>query len=441
MSLRGQFFLSVVLALALSLSFEAVLAGWQARHSVATEMNKALEAGDHEVDNALLSLPQTGVDAYLTRLVRSFDGNRHVEVLLMDRGHMVLASHVAPPDSAPQWFIAVLHIPVFSRQDFSPRLKDRMLLVRTDARNEIGEVWAEFRDGALILLLFSLMVTGLLHLVMTRTARALGKLGIGFDTVGGGNYAARLTETGPREISHLARAFNHMAERLGRLEAANHRLGTQMLAIQEEERADLARDLHDEMGPFLFAMRVDAQGIAGEAEKAGQTAIRDRARAIGDAITHIQAHVRRILKQLQPADLSDVGLAQAIANLVTFWQRHHPDIVITLNITDAGAGFSADIDAAIYRLVQEGLTNAARHGDARHVWVTIAVTGGRICVTLDDDGGGFASNAGEGGGMGLKGMRERLAGLSGSLALTNRTGGGARLKAEIPCLHQVEAVA
>ena len=138
-----------------------------------------------------------------------------------------------------------------------------------------------------------------------------------------------------------------------------------MLAIQEEERAELARDLHDEMGPFLFAMRLDAEAIESEARKAGQEEIAARAQALGETVSHIQSHVRDILKQLRPDGLAEIGLKTAIANLGTFWQRHHGRIAITLEVT--AEDFGAETDAVIYRLVQEGLTNAARHGGARHV--------------------------------------------------------------------------
>jgi two-component system sensor histidine kinase UhpB len=305
-----------------------------------------------------------------------------------------------------------------------------MLIVTTDPRNEISEAWVQFRDGALILSGFSLLVLGLLHLALARAEAPLKKLSAGFDAVGGGDYGARVPAAGPREISHLARAFNRMTERLGGLEGANRRLAGQLSAIQEEERADLARDLHDEMGPFLFAMRVDAENIASLAKDSGQGAIAQRAAAIGEAVSHIQNHVRLILKQLRPAGLADVGLAQAIANLATFWQRHHDGIAIALDTGAAAHGFGPETDAAIYRLVQESLTNAARHGGARQVWIAIAADSGAIRVTVEDDGAGLSGSGGDG--MGLKGMRERLAALSGSVSLRNRAGGGARLEAVIP---------
>src|SRR5271156_1059193 len=98
MSLRGQFFLSVVVALVLGLSALGVIACWHARRSVENEMHMALEASDRIVDNALLSLPETEKDAYLARLVNSFDGNRHVRVALMERGRQLAVSRLAPPE-------------------------------------------------------------------------------------------------------------------------------------------------------------------------------------------------------------------------------------------------------------------------------------------------------------------------------------------------------
>ena len=431
MSLRGQFFLSVALALLLSLSALAVVVLSHARASVDNEMGKALEAGDRIVDNALLSLPREGEDAYLERLVRSFDDNRHVRVALIEKGREIAASHLARPDVVPRWYQHLLEIPVQERIDTAARLNGRILRVSTDAQNEIGESWTQFRDGAAILAVFSLLVLGLLHLAMNRVTRPLKTLGAGFEAVGGGNYAAQVPPGGPREIAHLAESFNRMTARLDALEKANRRLTAQMLAIQEEERADLARDLHDEMGPFLFAMRLDAEAIQAEARKAGQGTIAERAQVLGEAVSHIQSHVRDILKQLRPDGLAETGLAVAIGNLVTFWQRHGG---ISIRLDLQAESFGSETDAVIYRLVQESLTNAARHGAAAQAWISIAAQDGAIRVTVDDDGRGFAEA--DGGGMGLRGMRERLSALSGSLVLGNRPGGGTRLMAEIPASRQ-----
>ncbi len=437
MSLRGQFFLSVVVALLLSLSVLGVVACLHARASVDNEMRMALEAGDRIVDNALLSLPQGGEDAYLERLVKSFDDNRHVRVALIEGGRERAQSRLAVPDPVPRWYRWLLEIPVQQRIDTATRLGARRLRVTTDASNEIGEAWTQFRDGAAILALFSLLVLGLLHLAMARIASPLKKLGAGFEAVGGGDYAARVTPRGPRELAILAESFNRMTARLNGLEDANRGLTGQMLAIQEEERADLARDLHDEMGPFLFAIRLDAEAIQAEAKVLGQSSLAERARTLGEAVSHIQGHVRNILKQLRPDGLAETGLAVAIGNLATFWQRHHGGIAVHLDI--AAQSFGAEADSTIYRLVQESLTNAARHGAAKQVWIFVAGDEQAIRVTVEDNGIGFTDTGG--GGMGLKGMRERLAALDGRLTLGARPGGGTRLVAVIPRARAKASVA
>ncbi|HMH65572.1 MAG TPA: ATP-binding protein, partial [Rhizomicrobium sp.] len=149
---------------------------------------------------------------------------------------------------------------------------------------------------------------------------------------------------------------------------------------------------------------------------------------LDESVSHIQGHVRDILKRLRPDGLAQTGLAVAIGNLATFWQRHHGGIAIHLDIE--AEGFGAETDPVIYRLVQEGLTNAVRHGAAKQVWITIAADPGTIHVIVEDDGIGFTDAGGTG--MGLKGMRERLAALSGSMSLGPRPGGGTRLSALIP---------
>ena len=147
--------------------------------------------------------------------MKSFDDNRHVRVALIEAGREIARSRLAAPDSVPGWYQRLLEIPTQQRIDTAPRLGGRTLRVTTDASNEIGEAWMQFRDGTTILALFSLLVLGLLHLAMARIASPLKKLGAGFEAVGGGDYAVHVAPQGPREISMLADAFNRMTARSG----------------------------------------------------------------------------------------------------------------------------------------------------------------------------------------------------------------------------------
>ena len=429
MSLRNQFFVSVLAALLFCLSFLGVMTSLHARASVDNEMGGALKAADRFVDSWLAS---SHGDAM--KLVRSFDGNRHVRARLISGGRVIAESNLATSKDVPDWFAALLQIPPETREF---KVAADIITLTTDPDNEISETWGQLRDGSVILALFGLLTLGLMHVLMSRTTAPLKTLVAGFESVGVGNYTAQVSPQGPREISQLANAFNRMTERLEKLETANRNLNLQMTTIQEEERADLARDLHDEMGPFLFAMRVDAEAIGNDAQ--ALPSIRARARALGEAVSHIQQHVRNILEQLRPADVAEVSLAQSIANLAAFWQRYHVGVNIHIEMPEA-AGFGEQIDAAVYRLVQESLTNAVRHGNANDVSVAIAASERGIRIHIQDNGAGLPDRPEAG--MGLRGMQERIAALGGSLTVANRTDkSGAIVSADIPkdAFHLVEA--
>jgi two-component system, NarL family, sensor histidine kinase UhpB len=429
MSLRRQIFLSVVVSLLIALFAEGAIALREARHSVENEMHKALETSDRMVDNALLSLPQQDRQAYLIRLVRSFDDNRHIRVKLQDHDAKTIAvSHIAPPEDVPSWFRDFLETPSETRFDWAQGLLGSSIIVSTDPHNEIAETWGQFRDGASVLVLLDLMVLALLYLILRRTVRPLEELRSGFASLGQGRYDIRVKPGGTDELAGLARAFNQTVQRLGRLELANARLSEQMATIQEEERADLVRDLHDEMGPFLFAMRMDAEHIERIAK--ANPEIGERAHAIGESVSHMQRHLREILRRLRTDGVSHGGLVQAITNLVAFWKRYNPKLDIILDIPPLQDDFSEDVENAIFRTVQEGLMNVVRHGGATKAQVCMVFEAGQISVCVEDNGRGIAAGGSEG--QGISGMRERLALLGGSLEFQSTPGCGTRLLARLP---------
>ena len=230
-----------------------------------------------------------------------------------------------------------------------------------------------------------------------------------------------------------ARAFNLMAERLGALEERNERLRTQLLTIQEEERADLARDLHDDVGPFLFAVNVDVASITRLAEEHGDAEILERGRSIREAVSHMQKHVKSILGRLRPTGVSEIGLFQAVENLGVFWRRRHPEISIELDVGAPNVSFGDVADATLYRLIQESLTNAIRHGQPRCITVSIRTQGrDEILLEVSDDGVGLNASMHRTG-LGLAGMKERISALGGTLSVRNHIDGkGASVTACLP---------
>lgn len=440
MSLRVQLILSAISALLVSLILVGTLAWWNAARSVTTEMHAALEAGGRIVRNTVAQLPATSDDPlYIERLAPAFDGNRHIKVTLRksDGGLAITSAMARTGQAAPEWFnnlvgVASETLAVPLPAEAAPY---QTVILETDPHNEIGEVWARARDDMLIMAVFCFATILLGRWVVGHALKPLEKLSAGIAVIGTGNYGARVEHDGPPEIAALAASFNTMAEQLGTLESKNHRLTGQLLTIQEEERADLARDLHDDVGPFLFAVNVDAAAIARDAGNRGLREIAEQVHSIQESVTHMQRHVRAILSRLRPAGLQDVGLEQAVGNLAAFWQRRHPNISIRMHITADMARLSEAYNAAIYRLIQESLSNAVRHGQSHAIDVTVAEVGEDVVVEVRDDGQGLARPLPETtpNSFGIIGMQERVTALGGQLTLANRTdGNGAVVTARLP---------
>jgi two-component system sensor histidine kinase UhpB len=448
MSLRTRLILSVALALLLSLALGGALTWRNARHSVATEMNSALTVARQTIASGIASAdgsPDWRRD--LDRLVASFAGNRHLRVSLAGDGVVARPSVEAPPlGTVPRWFERA--IAVRSETARIPIViagrNHGTILVETVPHNEILEVWDQSGDALLTMVLFSAVTIFLILVFVGRALRPLGRLNAALAAVGRGDYSTRLEGRLPAELSRLRDSFNRMSGELGRMTEQNRRLTGELLTLQEQERGDIARDLHDEVGPFLFAINIDAANIARAVETGRSEEVPRHLRSIGDAVVHMQRQVRDMLGRLRPIGLEEFGLAAAIGNLVEFWRRRHPEIDYSVDIGDEIESFGEAIDRVIYRIVQEGLSNAIRHGQPAHVSVSVASrpeaagSPGAIVVCVADDGGGIDSGGSLG--YGLIGMSERVKAVGGQFGIDNRRGQGLTVTALLPLSRRAAEV-
>jgi len=437
MSLKFRLVLWVALMLLISLTMGASLAWWHATRSVATEMQAALTVGEQTVRTVVPHIG-SGEDgaAALRRLIATFDGNRHLRAALVgaDGQNIVKSALLTPPEDVPGWFgrMVVSGAAPSARMPLPEAVGAGSVLLETDPRNELTEVWTDFIDDIEILALFALITFPTIYWILARALVPLERLARGFREVGATALPEHVVEEGPPELRRLAAGFNAMVDRLATIEAKNRRLAEQLSTIQEDERAELARDLHDEIGPYLFSMGVDAAALLSGAEERHDDALAAQLRTIRDGVTHIQHEVRAILARLRTGSLTDFGLPQAISNLTTFWQSRRPEVTITTKAV-AADGFGEALDGAVYRIVQESLSNAMRHGKPRSIEVIIdAGTGHDVRVEVADDGGGFKSAAGPRG-FGIRGMIERATALGGNLDIQmTEHPAGVRVVARLP---------
>jgi two-component system sensor histidine kinase UhpB len=433
MSLRLRVLAAIALVVALGAVSGTVFAGWLARQTLRDELRAAMVGGRQTVERAIEALPRSddaGRD--LRRLIATFDGNRHVTASLVGaRGGAAEASH--PPISAhpaPRWFSALLDPRLPALRIAAP---DGSAVILTPAPGaDVGDAWLQFGDALIVLGLVGLAGSILVYITIGRALRPLRELSGAFGRVGLGDYGARVEEAGPAELARLARSFNAMA---GDLEAMRRRtrvLEEQVLKLQDEERAELARDLHDEIGPHLFAVNIDA-AMLGQSLAAGRQGEAARqVKAIQAAVGHMQRQVRDILTRLRPAQLVELGLGAAIGELVEFWRARRPDIVFAVELAADDGRLPDAVQDAIYRIVQEGLSNAVRHGQPSRIDVAVGTDEiGDVVVRVTDDGVGRTGAVGEPG-LGLVGMRERIEALGGSLVIAPGAAGGWSILARAP---------
>lgn len=255
------------------------------------------------------------------------------------------------------------------------------------------------------------------------------------DAVRRGDYRRRAPDSilSDPTIRRLTEAFNAMLAVQEESRVALAALSSRTLDAQEEERRRIARELHDETAQELTALLVRIR-LAADGSREPST--RERLAELRAATARILDGVRRLARELRPTILDDLGLVEAV-------RAYSQDIAVrsALRITVRAGDFSGRLDPTrelvLYRVVQEALSNAVKHADARTVDVSFERRDGLVRATIGDNGRGFdpakmAVPSPTGQGLGLLGMRERLSLVGGQLEIDARPGGGTTVRAVVP---------
>ena len=248
--------------------------------------------------------------------------------------------------------------------------------------------------------------------------------------------AAGLTWFAARRYGEAGRELRRRRLAETQLEAAlldNRRLSQQYVLLQEAEQKRLARELHDELGQYLNVIKLDAVAIR-DGRWSDPASLQERAQAIVANGNHIHGALTALIRQLRPVGLDELGLGAALEHCVDTWRPRLAGVRLDLELLGDLADLSETLTLTLYRVVQEGLNNIAKHAHAAGVTLQVRrVTSPAdvITVRIADDGVGFDAAAPTRG-LGLIGMRERVAALSGRLEVKSARGGGFELVAHLP---------
>jgi len=381
-------------------------------------------------------------EARLNRIIEDFNRLRHVSITREISGQTASALSTIDdgPNGPPAWFVALVRP---ERTSVSVPVTvagiSGQLVITSHPNDEMNEIW----DGIVTqILIGSAIAATLLLITMLVVGRALAPIGALTDAMTAieqGDYGTRVKAEGPPELAAIGDKLNHLAGTLGEAVEDNRRLAERVVSMQDAERKELARELHDEIGPHLFALRAHVASLlrTAEAHDPDLGSLRRHGAAIGEQVDALQQFNRRVLERLRPVGLAEFGLREAIGALLRLWREARPEVAIETAISPPLGELGETADLTIYRIVQEALTNAFRHADATRILVTIEpvevpLRGGRgsVLVRVRDDGSGLLRDHKLG--HGLIGMRERVRALGGTVTVTSGDG-GVTVEAVVPC--------
>jgi two-component system sensor histidine kinase UhpB len=446
LKLRLSLLITVLIAMMTLVGGEYVVQ--QARQDIRAEVRSTISLTGHFLD-AQLALVQDHAlgQGFAVKLfqLKELRDVRHLKVSFYDSYGHQLDTNEEPGERkplAPAWFVwlvrtSSLPMEASRRAVTYNGLPVGVLVIQPDPTYEIDEIWSTSSGLLLLLFGFFVLVNGLVWWAVAHALRPvkfiLGALG----EIEQGNLGARLPAFGLPEMSRISFGFNHMAETLQRSVADRHSLTRRLMQMQEEERENLARELHDEIGQCVTAIHADAVAIRNR----GGTAVHESAQSIVEAIGRIKEMVRSILQRLRPGALEGLGLGAALRELIGGFRQRNPQMSCTLYMADEITDLQGELGITLYRVVQECLTNIARHSGAAMVQIAVATLPAnadgtqQLQLTVRDDGCGFDERM-SGRGFGLLGIRERVRGLAGSCQIDGSSGCGTSIVALIPLLQR-----
>ncbi|GAB6046718.1 histidine kinase [Methyloparacoccus murrellii] len=437
LGLQTRLNLTLGLAMAVIVGIGFLFAIHDARQSVRNEARSTVSLALQLLEAGFAGEDGNGkaLSGWMSRL-GGLDKIRHLRISVIgpQASAINFSGHhpAAARQEAPGWFRwAVTPEPIrVERLLHDDRQQPLTIRIEGSADDEILEAWSETQGFLILLLSLAGAVYALVNLLVGRAFGPVVTILEGLAHIEHGEYDKRLPAFPLPEFDGIASAFNLMAGQLEKTRDENRALVRHSMLIQEEERRHLARELHDELGQSLTAIKAMAATLLSRNGEANTPA-----RQIVAICDHLFGVVRSMMRRLRPSVLDELGLSASLEDLVESFRSRHPELKVHLRCAagvDARCPTSA-ID--LFRITQECLTNTVKHGQAREVAIDLGVVRSGatewVVLRLRDDGCGFDPMLPQRG-FGLRGIRERVAGLGGEMAIRTGAGKGVDIDIRVP---------
>lgn len=431
MSLRALINLRIIASVILILIFSAIIAIWQAKSSVEQEVDSSINLAVQMIDFGFTQQPSLNAEneAWLEHIA-TMQPVRHLHISIEDNVSDLQNNNslykADEGNTTPQWFIEAVKDD-FLTHHYDIKIADgstKTIFITANPMDEISEAWGETKAFFWSIVLMLSIIFFTVNLVFNSMLQAVKTILSGLRQVETGHFDHVLPHFKIKEFDAIAIEINGMSLALKTAQTNNQALARHTMQIQETERQNMSRELHDEMGQSLTAIKAMAVTC-----QQADTDVKAVTSSIVDICNHLSVVVRSMMKTLHPLSLTELGLGATLSELVREWQRRSTELQIDLNYDSSLEKLSHDITIHVYRIVQECLTNVVKHANASEVAILVIKSGYKVLITVSDNGQGKQLDSS---GFGLLGMRERAENLGGQFTLESAQNGGVNVVVQLP---------
>ncbi len=412
LKLRLILIVNLLLFVAIFIGFFSVV--FTSKNAVRSEIESSLKLAEFSIKTGIQKNP----DLYLFQDnllgLKDLDLIRHLSIQLLDSDGNIVDENknLNTEVHIPMWFQNILDI--YSKDleilDF-PLMQygDQIGAVKVipNPIYEYDEIWQQFKNGLIIAMLFFVFVNFSIFFLFGKIISPINLLIQGFRNLEQGKYKNNKENFGISELDILRVKLNQLTIKLKNNDERIHELNQKLISIQEQEKKEISRDLHDEIGQSLAAIQVQAAAIKTSRKANAQADL------IISTTKDLMHQTRNLIKRLSLSIIDDLGIEDALIDLIKNWSQRTPckNINANVDLPDSKI-FKSQLNETVYRLTQEALTNMSKHSRPKEVLISVQRNGNVIHLSFMNNG--LLKKTKKTSGIGILGMQERVKNLSGS---------------------------
>ena len=358
--------------------------------------------------------------------ISELSGIRHLKIQFFDRNDVLLEETLNTPEEIklpPSWFINIIESLsakiFFSKINIEQRGElTGYVLIKPEPIFEYAEIWQQIKVGLWIIVSFLVLINFVVLLLFSHMIKPINKIIEGFEKLEAGNFKSKIRKSNILELDIIGKKFNSMIDNLRQNNNKIHKLSQNLINVQEQEKSELARDLHDELGQSLTALQAEAASISKTKKK------KSRDEAIFNVIKlskNMMLSTREIIKKLNLGLIEDLGFESALIELFENWKRRFKGVKFEYSIDEkAIKKITKNKTAHLYRIFQEALTNISKHSSPKKIQISIKHIGNtdRTRILISNDG--VINDSSNQEGLGLIGIAERVNQIQGTLEISKK---------------------